>query len=741
MDATNAALAAPLPVLEAPAPVRVQVPPHVLESILAAAPLFAGADRTLLERVASTASALEFVDGATLIAAGAPAEGIGLLVKGAAFVLLPDADGGLPTPLEALQAPGYFGEAGVLARHPNVSSVVANGPCRVIWLPADVVRSVAGVFAPFSETLSRRLAEQISVFAHLAPRLAQLPASPLEEEDASSLLRPLAETMAPISLSALLAAAPPPPQPSILAAEPPGPSHVPFVELSEYDLQPSVLNMIPVKLIRQHRLLPVKLTNQQLTLAMVAPKNQAALAELRRLLPTVDLAVVAISSDDFYAAFARLKLDDVRPGGKANTKGAPSINPDSLVYETSETEREAAQAIRVVGDDAIKLVNRIVIAGLEREASDIHIEPLPTGVRVRFRVNGVLLDWAEPIALTLAKSIVARVKVLAGLDITERRLPQDGRIGFTIAGKREVDLRVSSLPANRGEKIVLRILEASGSTRLLEHIFLEPNVLAAARRALNRPFGGIVIAGATGSGKTSTLYSLLNERKTTRPDTNVIMVEDPIEYRLPGVTQVQANAASGLGFPQALRAMLRQDPDVIVVGETRDHETAQMALEAAMTGHLLLTSLHANNALSALQRLENLGCSRALMAQSLSLVLVQRLVRKLCQACVQLDTAPKALLDTLVARKVVAAGDNVGLPRPVGCDACHQTGYVGRAPVFEALTVTDEIRNALNAARPLGEIEQIALAARVLVPFHAYSAFLMSRKLISASEALLTVAD
>src|SRR6185312_13003322 len=233
-----------------------------------------------------------------------------------------------------------------------------------------------------------------------------------------------------------------------------------------------------------------------------------------------------------------------------------------------------------------------------------------TGMRVRFRVEGLLHDWNEPITPSAAKSVVARVKVLAGLDITERRLPQDGRIGLT-AGKRDIDLRVSTLPANRGEKIVMRILEAAGSTRALEQIFFEPSVLAAARKALNRPYGGIVVGGPTGSGKTSTLYAVLNERKNTRPDTNIIMVEDPIEYRLPGVTQVQVNAAVGLGFAQVLRSMLRQDPDVIVVGEMRDQDTARIGLEAAMTGHLLLTSLHANNCIAALQRLENLGCGRA----------------------------------------------------------------------------------------------------------------------------------
>ena len=362
------------------------------------------------------------------------------------------------------------------------------------------------------------------------------------------------------------------------------------------------------------------------------------------------------------------------------------------------------------------------------------------GEGFRFRVNGVLQDWTDPIPQGMSlKSLTARIKVLAGLDITERRLPQDGRIGLS-AGKREIDLRVSTLPANRGEKIALRVLEATGSTRPLEQIFFENNVLAAARKALNRPYGGIVIAGPTGSGKTSTLYSILNERKVTRPDTNIMMVEDPIEYRLPGVVQVQVNTPAGLGFAQVLRAMLRQDPDVIVLGEMRDEESAQLALEAAMTGHLLFTSVHANNAIAALHRLENLGCGRALIAQSVALVLVQRLVRKLCSACRKVDPPTPALLESLVSRKIVDKGTQV-LVHAVGCDACGGTGYEGRAVVVEALQVTDPVREAISTGRPLSTVQEVAEANRALLPFIDYARVLLQKQIISPSEVLLSLAD
>jgi len=497
--------------------------------------------------------------------------------------------------------------------------------------------------------------------------------------------------------------------------------------------------MVPGKLIRAFRVLPVKLSGNVLTLAMVNPRDNAALAEIRRTLQTVDVVPVAVGVEDWSSALVRLKISDEAGMSGGQKRLGPRINPDSFQFETMAEQDRGADP-RAVGDDVIRLVNRIIAAGIEREASDIHIEPTASEFRVRFRVNGVLQDWSEPIPKgTSLKGLTARIKVLAGLDITERRMPQDGRIGVT-TGKREVDLRVSTLPANRGEKIALRILEAAGSTRQLEQIFFEPSVLSATRKALNRPYGGVIIGGPTGAGKTSSLYSLLNERKVTRPDTNIIMVEDPIEYRLPGVTQVQVNPAVGLGFAQVLRSMLRQDPDVIVVGEMRDQETAQLALEAAMTGHVLLTSLHANNVIAALQRLENLGCGRPLIAQSIHLVLVQRLVRKLCTACRRLDPPTPALLDSLVSRGIVPKGEQV-LPRAIGCDACAGSGYVGRAVVVEALQINDHVREAISAGKPLAEVEKIAEEGRALLPFKDYARALLQKQIISASEVLLTLAD
>jgi len=697
--------------------VRVKVPPERIAPFLATkTSLFKAASKETVTRVAALVQGLECASGSEVISAGKLNDGLFVLFSGSAQILLPGPGGDL-IPVEDLGPGAHFGEVSALLGKPSPFYVITSDPSRILFIPGMAAQGLVANVPQVADAVTKRLAERLIGLA--AVQMAPLP-EVLTDVEAQLLMVESSDGKSDES--------------SMMGPQRP----IAFHELREFDLSPTVLTMVPTKLVRQYRLLPVKLHGKELTVAMVNPRDQAALAELSRALVSVDIVPVAIGLEDFNSALVRLKLDDAR--GTARTSSSQRVNPDSFNFETIAEREDAREGRAAMGDEAIKLVNRIIAAGIEREASDIHIEPTAQGFRVRLRINGVLADWNEPMPATASlKGVTARIKVLAGLDITERRLPQDGRIGLN-AGRREIDLRVSTLPANRGEKIVLRILEASGSTRQLEQIFFEPAVLAAVRKALNRPYGGIIVAGPTGSGKTSTMYSILNERKVTRPDTNIIMVEDPIEYRLPGVTQVQVNTGVGLGFAQVLRSMLRQDPDVMVVGEMRDDETAQIALESAMTGHLLLTSLHANNSVAALARLENLGCSRAMIAQSVHLVLVQRLVRRLCSNCRKLDPVLPVLHASLVARRIIGK-DDVMLPRPVGCDACGGTGYVGRAAVLECLQMTDGLREAVSSGKSFAEVRNDALADGALLPAVDYARFLLQKQIISASEVLVSLAD
>jgi type II secretory ATPase GspE/PulE/Tfp pilus assembly ATPase PilB-like protein len=508
-----------------------------------------------------------------------------------------------------------------------------------------------------------------------------------------------------------------------------------FVRISAYDPPPQVVSAVPARLIQQHRLLPLALRDHTLTVGMVDPFNTASRLELRRVLSTSEVVVVAISQDDFHEAYVRLRIDPVRAA--RTTRGPDPVAPDQLVFDQADQEREAKQP-SPVGDEIVALASRMIAHAIERGASDVHVDHGPTGPRIRFRVQGQLYTWDQPIPASAGKSLVARLKVLAGLDVTERRLPQDGRIGVRV-GKREVDIRISTIPTSRGEKLALRVFEAHAMLRPLETIFHDAPILEAVHLAIQRPYGAIVVAGPTGSGKTTSLYAAVGERLRTRPDTNVLTVEDPIEYRLAGVTQVQVNHAVDLSFAKVLRAMLRQDPDVIMVGEVRDDDTAQLALEAAMTGHLMLTSVHANNAVGVIQRFEHLGCARPLIGQSLALAVVQRLARRLCPRCTTTEVPPPIVLANLAEHGLVEPGQRPALPRAVGCPECNQTGYAGRVGVVEMLALDDALRAQIMAGAPATELERLATEARLLYSFRQSALHLMTRQMITPAEALLTL--
>lgn len=690
---------------------RIPVDPEAIREFLLEKRLVSDGNvaRGLSERLA----AVEFPAQATILRAGAPVEWVGILYQGKASVLAVNAMTGARTALEGLRPGDLVGEIGSLIGGAHPHQVTADESCVVLCVSLELLEALYGRDPRFAQAMARQLAMRVVRMGMTAVRGGG------SEPTAASERATRVPAVVPAGAGGRLGAL------------------IPFVEVADFDPDAKVVSLVPERLILEHRLLPLKVEGSRLTVGMVAPRNAVALAELRRVLHGFEVEVLAISADDFDDWVVRLRVETAAPSDPR--AGGTAIKPEQLAFDVTDSEREADKALRIIGDEVIRCVNRIICTALERGASDVHIEPDPAGVKVRFRVHGMLQDWNEYVPVAFAKGIVARLKVLSGLDITERRLPQDGRIAAT-AGRREVDMRVSTLPASRGEKVVLRIFEAAGMLRPLEKTFVEPEVLAAVREALGRKTGAILIGGATGSGKSTTLYSMINHRRKLAPDQNVLMVEDPIEYRLQGVTQVQVNHQVGLGFAQVLRAMLRQDPDVIALGETRDTETARIALEAAMTGHLVLTSIHTRDAISAVQRLETLDCPRELIAQSLSLVLVQRLVRQLCPACTRVEPPSPVLQEMLAARRLIQGGERPSLPRAVGCEKCGQVGYVGRVAVLEMLQVTDAVRDAIMTHQPLSEVARLADSSGALYPFHRYAAHLMTRPLISASDALMAVA-
>ncbi|HSS02178.1 MAG TPA: ATPase, T2SS/T4P/T4SS family, partial [Kofleriaceae bacterium] len=674
-------------------PRRIDVPTSAIVEFLSSTQLFNGCDRATIVKIAPHVFPVEVPAGTVVVRAGAANPGIGVVYSGRAAVR--DGD----TIVEDVPPGQAFGETGAFLGTTHPHEVAASEDSVLLLISHDIVKQLATKIAAFSFGAARRLAQR-------------------------SITTPV-----PIVRPRPAGTAPPATRPTGTALPTEG---IRFVRVSAYDPSPEIIAAVPGKLIQQHRLLPLELRDRNLTVGMVDPTNSASRMELQRVMSTSNIIVVAISQDDFNDAYVRLRIDPVR-AGRGTRPNEVAVSPDALIFDQADQEREAKQQ-GPLGDEIVGLASRIIAHAIERGASDVHVDPTVTGTRIRFRVQGQLYSWEQPIPAAHGKGLVARLKVLAGLDVTERRLPQDGRLGVRI-GKREVDIRISTIPTSRGEKVALRVFEAASMLRPLETIFYDPPILEAVHLAIQRPYGAIVVGGPTGSGKTSSLYAAIGERMRTRPDTNVLTVEDPIEYRLAGVTQIQVNHAVDLGFAQVLRAMLRQDPDAIMVGEVRDELTAQLALEAAMTGHLMLTSVHANTAVGVIQRFEHLSCARPLIGQSLALVLVQRLARRLCPRCTTTEIPPPIILANLAAHRLVERDGEVALPRAVGCAECHQTGYAGRVAVVEMLALDEGLRAQIMAGTPITTLETIAREAKMLYSFRRSAQNLMARQMIGPAEA------
>jgi len=467
---------------------------------------------------------------------------------------------------------------------------------------------------------------------------------------------------------------------------------LPLVDPRTADVPAAALAAVPHVLARRHVLVPVALQGAQLTVAMADPTDPAAVAELK-FSCGLDVRIAVAPRAAVQETIERLygPASELAEALSGLTPPAPATEPTAAI-EASDTE--AAPVVR--------FVNALLAEAVRRRASDIHVEPYDHTLRIRLRVDGVLGEVAPP-PPGLASAIATRVKVMAQLDIAERRLPQDGRLRLSLEVG-NVDVRVSVLPTLFGEKLVLRLLDRGGVERRLDALGLEPGTLAHLRAALARPHGLVLVTGPTGSGKTTTLYAALAALNTTA--INICTVEDPIEIHLHGVNQVATRDDLGLSFAITLRALLRQDPDVIMVGEIRDLDTADIAVKAALTGHLVLSTLHTNDAPSAVTRLLDMGIPPFLVAGALGLVLAQRLVRVLCPRCSRASNESADVLHAagwcdpaFVAR------------RHAGCSECAGTGYRGRAPVYEAMVPDDRLREAIVAGATARELRRIACEA------------------------------
>jgi len=469
---------------------------------------------------------------------------------------------------------------------------------------------------------------------------------------------------------------------------------LPFVELLEFPIDRAAVAKVPAALARRHEVLPVAMTGDLLTVAMWNPGDVFALDDVRAATRMRVSTVVAERSDLRTAINRYLRADgELSEITSSLEEAAPA--PTAIV-PVSEAQEDDAPIVR--------FVNLLISQAIQDRASDIHIEPAENDMLVRYRIDGVL-HHMQRAPKNIQNGVISRLKIMADIDIAERRKPQDGRLSV-MHGGRQIDLRVATLPTVHGEKVVMRILDNSNTKLGMEQLYLLDRNAAAYKKSYVKPYGMILVTGPTGSGKSTTLYTTLNE--VARPEINVITVEDPVEYRMAGINQVQVNPKAGLTFASALRSILRSDPDVVLLGEIRDHETAQIAIEASLTGHLVLSTLHTNDAPSAVTRLTEMDIEPFLVGSALDCVVAQRLARRLCERCRQAyHLSPEELVNLRV-------GWEPGMPiptiaRPVGCTSCSGTGYRGRIAIHEVMTVTEEIERLAVSRSSSAEIGRLAV--------------------------------
>jgi len=508
---------------------------------------------------------------------------------------------------------------------------------------------------------------------------------------------------------------------------------VPSIALNQFEIDPAVIKLVPAETARKYQIVPLSRAGATLTIAMTDPTNVFAMDDVKFMTgynvePVVASETAVLDSIDKYYGVSGPAQTQASRGGATSVGVAAPVGESALEVATrslnelptmmgdggdveviEDLEEISAEMLSRQGEEApvIKLVNVILMSAISKGASDIHIEPYEKEYRVRYRMDGILYNIMSP-PLKMRDAITSRVKIMAKLDIAEKRLPQDGRIKIRFSDNgqaKDIDFRVSCLPTLFGEKIVMRLLDKGKLMLDMTKLGFEQESLTKLEAQIAKPWGMVLVTGPTGSGKTNTLYSSISKLNTA--ETNIMTAEDPVEFNLLGVNQVQVRESIGLNFAAALRSFLRQDPNIILVGEIRDFETAEIAVKAALTGHLVLSTLHTNDAPSTISRLMNMGIEPFLVASSLNLVCAQRLVRRVCVNCKVEDELPPGAMEQVGFSAADAA--SVKPKKGTGCDKCLKTGYKGRVGLYEVMEVTDELRELILVGASALEIRRKAI--------------------------------
>jgi type IV pilus assembly protein PilB len=480
------------------------------------------------------------------------------------------------------------------------------------------------------------------------------------------------------------------------------------VNIARVGIVPELIELLPREISYNHKVIPISRLENRLFLAMADPLNVLALDDVKRI---TKLEITPLIASEKAITDKLNAIDSAKSGSMEDIIQDAQKQQDDADAESVESIKEGVEEVNLdklaaSSEEApvIKLANLMIVQAIKDRASDIHLEPFEKSMRLRYRVDGVLID-ATPPPKQMQLALASRFKIMSSLDIAERRLPQDGRMRVKVGGK-DFDLRVSVMPTVHGEKVVLRVLDKTNLSASIDKLGLDAETFKHFKMAIDAPHGLILVTGPTGSGKTTTLYSALNE--LNNPIYNIVTVEDPVEFQIPGINQVPTKKDIGLTFANALRSILRQDPDIIMIGEIRDTETAEIAIEAALTGHQVLSTMHCNDAPGAIARLDDMGIAPFLISSSVILSCAQRLMRRVCSHCKESVTYPDKMYQDLGIEPAMFSG--VQLYRGRGCDRCKNSGYAGRMAIIEAMPITDQIRKLVIARASTREMAKVAVA-------------------------------
>jgi len=644
-----------------------------LVAILNESELLAAFPQNYKEQLAKHLKRLEFQKNQPVFKEGDPGDALYLIEHGCVGVFITDAAMGIDFEIARLRDGECFGEMALLTEEPRSATCRAIDPSVIYALSSQVFNALLNGAPQMSASMCKILAKRIAVLNRS--------------------------------------------------------QGMQFQSLANYKFDPQIYAMVPDTILAQYRLIPLTFADGTLTVATTNPQNAMGFDSIRRVVRGIQIRPILISEDD-YAKFMKVAKAQIQKGPVA---GVPQKKLLNIQYFTDTDDKEDKGRVQTTGEDVVNLISSILSEAINLETSDIHVEPEREGTVVRYRVEGRLKKRESLIPRQLHKGLISRLKVLSTLDISEKRLAQDGRFSLSAEG-RDIDVRISVMPTKNGEKAVLRMLDASNALIELSRVILADKIYQVVRKMVFQPHGVVLITGPTGSGKTTTMYSMLMERKS--PEINIVTVEDPIEYAIPGITQTQVNEGIGLGFSDMLRAFLRQDPDIILVGETRDSKTARMALEAGLTGKLVFTSFHTNDTIGAVVRLREMGCEAFTLSNSLQGIVCQRLLRRLCPACAQPFAYPEPVIKSLVSAKVFPADAVPQMYQPRGCPACNGAGFKGRVAALEVLVANDAMRHLIaNNASP-GALAAAAVEKGAQVSLARFSSFLLSNKLTVPGEVL-----